>query len=155
MDAQVIELLGRNRLISELLRADLEVALPIRDRGIDLLAYVDLGPELRAFSACPVQMKASSHRAFSLDAKYAKFPSLILAHVWHIESPQEEVTFALTYPEALSVAEAMGWTKTPSWANGYYTNTAPGSKLRELLEPHRMTPERWWQKVTGTARAAA
>ena len=42
VDSQVIELLGRNRLVSELLRAGLEVAIPARDRGIDLIAYLDL-----------------------------------------------------------------------------------------------------------------
>ena len=39
MDTQMIEIMGRNRLIDELLRAGLEVALPLRDRGIDLIAY--------------------------------------------------------------------------------------------------------------------
>ena len=34
-DSQVIELLGRNLLVAELLQAGLEVALPIRDRGLD------------------------------------------------------------------------------------------------------------------------
>jgi hypothetical protein len=153
MDSQIVELLGRNRLTDELLRAGLEVALPVRDRGIDLIAYADLGPGLQAFAACPIQMKASSARAFSLDAKYAKFPNLIIAHIWHIDSPEDEVTYALTYSEALAVAEAMGWTVTVSWAKGYYTNTTPGTKLRELLEPHRMTPEKWWLKIVGAARA--
>lgn len=35
-DSQRVELLGRNRLIDELLRDNLEVALPIRDRGMTL-----------------------------------------------------------------------------------------------------------------------
>src|SRR5688500_2541417 len=112
MDSQVVELLGRNRLVDELLRAGLEVALPIRDRGVDLIAYADLGPQLSAFAACPIQMKACSGRAFSLDAKYAKFPNLLVAHIWHIDSPEDEVTFAMNYQEALAVADIMGWTKT-------------------------------------------
>ncbi len=33
MDTQVTEILGRNWLINELLRAGLEVATPLRDRG--------------------------------------------------------------------------------------------------------------------------
>jgi hypothetical protein len=41
-DTQVIELIGRNRLGSEILRDGLEVAVPARDRGIDLIAYSDL-----------------------------------------------------------------------------------------------------------------
>ncbi|MGA3024700.1 MAG: hypothetical protein ABSF98_08030 [Bryobacteraceae bacterium] len=42
-DSQVVKVLGRNLLIAELLGAGLEVALPIRDRGIDLIAYADKG----------------------------------------------------------------------------------------------------------------
>ena len=51
MDTQTTELVGRNFLVSELLRAGLEVARPERDRGIDLVAYVDLDPEGR-FRSC-------------------------------------------------------------------------------------------------------
>ncbi|MHB2036215.1 MAG: hypothetical protein ACYCPW_05680 [Nitrososphaerales archaeon] len=43
MDTQLVELAGRNWLTSELLKAGLEVARPERDRGIDLIAYVDRG----------------------------------------------------------------------------------------------------------------
>jgi hypothetical protein len=43
MEPQIVEILGRNRLIDELLRAGLEVATPERDRGIDLLVYKVIG----------------------------------------------------------------------------------------------------------------
>jgi len=46
---QVIELLGRNRLTDELLGAVLEVAIPERDQGVDLIAYLDLDPETGPF----------------------------------------------------------------------------------------------------------
>ena len=128
MDSQVLELLGRNRLIDELLRTGLEVALT-------------------SFTACPIQMKAYSGCGFSIDAKYAKFPSLLLAHIWYIDAPEDEVTFAMTCPEALAVSDLMGWTKTASWGKGYYANTSPGMKLRELLEPYRMSRDSWWPKV--------
>jgi hypothetical protein len=29
-----------------------------------------------------------------------------------------------------------------------YATTNPSPRLRELLEPYRMTPERWWERVT-------
>ncbi len=41
-DTQKTELLGRNRLIDELLRDGMEVAAPIRDLGVDLVDYADL-----------------------------------------------------------------------------------------------------------------
>lgn len=65
-DSQVVELLGRNRLIEELVLAGLGVALPLRDRGIDLIAYADLAERVENFAACPIQMKASSEAAFDL-----------------------------------------------------------------------------------------
>ncbi|MEX2121148.1 MAG: hypothetical protein WD847_16265 [Pirellulales bacterium] len=72
-DTQLIELLGRNRLIDDLLRAGLEVALPARDRGIDLIAYADLRTSVDAFVARPIQMKAASSRSFSVDVKWGRF----------------------------------------------------------------------------------
>lgn len=152
MDSQVVELLGRNRLIDELLRAGLEVALPIRDRGVDLLAFADFGPDVTRFAAAPIQMKACSNRSFGIDSKYFKFPNLLIAHIWNIASEADEVvTFAMSYAEALAIADTMGWTKTASWAKGTYVNTEPGARLRDLLEQHRMTPERWRDKVIGVA----
>jgi hypothetical protein len=38
-DTQIVELAGRNRLASELQKANIEVARPERDHGVDLLAY--------------------------------------------------------------------------------------------------------------------
>ena len=148
MDGQVIELLGRNRLVDELLRAGLEVALPERDRGVDLIAYADLDPRAPRFLARPIQMKASSAASFSIDRKYEKFPGLILAHVWHLDDPEAARTYALYYQEALTIAEQLGWTTTPSWTQqGRYSTSTPGREVMRQLEAHRMTPQAWWSKV--------
>lgn len=148
-DTQIIEIRGRHRLIDEILQPGLDVALPIRDRGIDLIVYADLIEHVQAFSARPIQMKASSEQSFGLYKKYSRFPNLILAYVWHLAAPARAVTYALTYSEALQVAEAMRWTATSSWIDsGGYSTQAPSAKLIALLEPHRMTPKAWWQKIT-------
>ena len=143
----MIEIMGRNRLIDELLRAGLEVALPMRDRGIDLIAYVDLANQVSAFVACPIQMKAASGRSFSISRKHEKFANLIYAYVWGLSSTEDAATYALTYPEAIAVGDAMGYTLTPSWKDGVYSTQRPSKKLVALLEPHRMTPKRWRQKI--------
>lgn len=155
MDAQLVEMLGRHRLIAELLRANLEVAIPARDRGIDLIAYADLGTQVTRFSACPIQLKAAIGGSFSVDRKYAKFPNLLMAYVWYLEDPVRTVTYATTYPEAVAVADAMGYTKTPSWEKGLYVTTRPSPHLVAQLEPFRMTPERWWEKITDCGRLAS
>lgn len=152
-DTQLIELLGRNRLIDDLLRAGLEVALPARDRGIDLIAYADLRTNVDGFVARPIQMKAASSRSFSVDGKYGKFANLIIAYVWHLDRSADAVVYALTFHEAVGVAEAMGWTNTASWKTGQlYTTTRPSKRLSKLLGPHRMDANAWWVKVTGCAR---
>lgn len=152
-DSQVVELLGRNRLLNELLRAGLEVAMPARDRGVDLIAYVDLKGKADAFIAKPIQMKAAMVESFSVEAKYERISDLVLAHVWHLESAEKAVTYGLLYPQAVEVAEQMGWDRTPTWKEkGYYSTTRPSTRLKDLLKPYRMTPERWWDLVAGTTQ---
>jgi hypothetical protein len=90
-DSQLTELSGRHFLIAQLVAAGLEVAMPIRDRGIDLLAYLDLSANTKEFVSCPTQMKASREARFSLDRKYQKIANLLLAYVWHLEDPQKHV----------------------------------------------------------------
>ena len=150
-DSQRVELLGRNRLIDELLRDDLEVALPLRDRGIDLIAYADLSSAVDRYAARPIQMKAAWERSFVIDRKYERIRDLLIAFVWHLDDRQRAVTYAMTHAEAVAIGETLGWTSTESWARGAYSTSRPTARLTELLEPHRMGPARWWQLVTGPA----
>jgi hypothetical protein len=61
LDSQRVELIGRSKLEAQLIRNGFEVARPHRDRGIDLIAYLDRAGRL---SAAPIQMKASSGERF-------------------------------------------------------------------------------------------
>ena len=156
MDTQTIELLGRHRLANELLQAGLEVASPLRDRGVDLIAYADIDKQVGRFVAKPIQMKAASQRSFGIWQKYLKIHNLIFAFVWNLDGKAEAETYALTSDEAIAVGTAMGWTRTPSWLqDGGYSTTRPGAKMCELLQQHRMTPERWWGKVVGSSKQRA
>src|ERR1700722_3669640 len=126
MDSQVVEIIGRNYLVSQLVSDGLEVARPERDHGIDLIAYLDLDETGGTFVACPIQMKAATFRSFGVDRKFAKFPNLLLAHVWHVNEPETKAcAYVLTYDEAFGVAEKMGWTRTASWRVGRYDVTKP------------------------------
>ena len=164
MDTQALELVGRHRLASELLLAGLEVAFPTRDRGVDLIAYVDIDPpgkdgrrepraEAGRFIAKPIQLKAASLRSFGVWKKYEKFHDLILAFVWHLDGASAPETYALTYDVSVAVAATMGWTETASWRDaGAYTTTRPGARLREQLRRHRMSPEAWRAKIGSKPR---
>ena len=138
MDTQTIELVGQHRLASELLLAGLEVAFPARDRGVDLIAYAEVGRGLGGFVARPIQMKVASRRSFGIWKKYEKIHGLILAFVWHLDGQGERDTYALTHAESLAVGDAMGWTRTASWRAGGYNTNNPGKKVCALLA--RATP---------------
>lgn len=148
MDSQQTEILGRNLLITELVRAGVEVALPLRDHGVDLLAYVDIDEQEKGagsktkFTAVPIQMKAATATNFSLNKKYERLANLLLVYVWHVGDDKPEF-FALTYAQALSVAHASGWTTTASWGKGAYATTRVGKDIRVRLEPYRMYRDRW------------
>lgn len=147
-DTQIVELIGRHYLTAELLQAGLEVATPVRDRGVDMIAYADIDNRVEKFSSCPIQLKASMKRSFSINRKYERFHNLLLVYVWNLSNDDHRVSYALTYREALSVANLAGWTKTKSWKEGgYYVNTNPGAALLSLLEPYKMSPQRWHAKV--------
>jgi hypothetical protein len=151
-DTQLTELAGRFALISQLTKDGLEVALPMRDRGVDLIAYVDLDEQGGAFVACPIQLKVTTGRRFALDRKYARIANLLLVYVWDVDQPQPP-TYALTYKQALKILEASGYSKSPSWKSGKYSISPPGVKLMKMLEPFLMKPEGWRDKILSTVSA--
>lgn len=154
MDSQTVEIIGRNYLVSMLVSDGLEVARPERDRGVDLIAYLDLD-EVGRFVACPIQMKAATTASFSLHDKYERIAQLLLVHVWYVQDPDQACAYALRYDEAKRVADQMGWTSTDSWRRGGYSTTRPSGRLKTLLAPYRMSAGCWRRKVqeAGTARS--
>jgi len=146
-DSQLTEIAGKHLLISRLVAAGFEVAQPLRDKGIDLVAYRD-GEGGKEFAAYPIQLKASSHESFSLDMKYKRFPHLLIAYVWNVQTPERSDVYALTFDDALQVMETKGYAKTDSWTKkGYYFVRSAGPELKEILKPFKMTTERWQEKL--------
>jgi hypothetical protein len=143
VDSKTIELLGRNRLVDELLQAGLDVALPVAQRGIDLIVYghQDDG----SFVACPLQLRASSGRKFAIDHTNEKMPNLIYAFVWGVGT-EKVATYALTHREMLRVGESTGYSLMQSSQKELY-GTSPNRSLLDELERYRMTPESWRQKL--------
>tara|TARA_Y100001949_G_scaffold175158_1_gene184320 strand:- start:236 stop:715 length:480 start_codon:yes stop_codon:yes gene_type:complete len=140
MDTQQVEIIGRNLLVSACVADGLEVSQPLRDRGIDLIIFDDHARHGQ-FSALPVQLKASSSRSFSVHAKYAKFPNLLMAYTWHSDNPVDARLYIMTYGDALKIAEASGWLSTSSWVDGGgYSTQSPSKKLEAMLREHEYTP---------------
>jgi hypothetical protein len=146
-DSQLTEIAGKHLLISRLISAGFEVAEPIRDKGIDLLVY-GTSKDGERFVAYPIQMKASSSESFSLDKKYEHLHGLLITYVWNVQSAAESEIFALTFNEARSLLEEKGYAKTNAWVrDGYYFVKKVDIKLKEMLEPYRMTQERWQHRL--------
>lgn len=146
LDSQQVELIGRNLLVAQLLADGVEVAAPQRDRGIDLIAYLDTD-DARGFVARPIQLKAASAASFVVDRKYERFPSLLLAYVWGVARPLESRTYCLEQHQAVQVADQMGWTTTASWRRGAYSTSKPSQELVALLQPFLMQPGDWTDRL--------
>ena len=61
-DSQVIELLGRNLLVAELLQAGLEVALPIRDREGKAYRFLIASSPVKSYAVQDEQRYATPER---------------------------------------------------------------------------------------------
>jgi len=147
MDSQQIEIIGRNILVAQLLQAGIEVAMPLRDRGVDLLCYREIDEQSGIFRALPIQLKAASRRSFGIHRKYERINDLLIAYVWNLGVDEEEEVYALTQLEAVAIGDAMGWTATESWRKGQYTTTRPSRKLLTLLEPYAMDRDAWRDRL--------
>ena len=106
IDSQLIELEARNRLVDCIIGADLEVAMPVRDDGADLIVYSRKGDG--AFSARPVQLQTATRPRFAVDRnKYEGRQGLIMAYVW---GEDRSTIYVLAYdPDVHYIAKEMGW----------------------------------------------
>jgi hypothetical protein len=140
MDTQQVEIIGRNLLVSACVADGLEVSQPLRDRGIDLIIFDDRS-DGDQFNALPVQLKASSSRSFSIHAKYAKFPNLLMAYTWHSDNPVNARLFLMTYKDAVTIGEKVGWLQTSSWIEGGgYSTQSPSKHITSFLEAFEYKP---------------
>jgi hypothetical protein len=131
--------LGVSWVTGQLTRAGFQVATEGRSR----LVVSGTGIESRL-----VQVISASGRIFSVRRKFAIVPGLLLVYVWHVREPERTNAFALTYAEAVALAEAKGWTKTSSWVDeGYYYVTQVGDELLQMLRPYEVLPGRWPEVV--------
>jgi hypothetical protein len=143
VDSQQLEIIGRGHLMASLLDGGIEVALPIRDRGVDLIAYVDQGSQ---FDARPIQLKTSARPTFAVWEKYSKIAGLLIVHVWL--QPAVEI-LAMTYGQSLAAAQHFNWTSTNSWREkGYYRTPSPTKTHVEYLNRHLIQPSEWRELIT-------
>lgn len=142
MDTQQVEITGRSLLISVFVSENLEVAQPLRDKGIDLIVYMD--DSIHGFGSLPIQLKSARKETFSISKKYLNMPNLYMAYVWHVEKPQESSIFIMRHTVAVSIAENHGYTKNNSWTKekGEWSvsSISDQGRLKQSLEPYRYMP---------------
>lgn len=131
LDPQQIELLGTAHLEAMLIKEGFEVAKPIRDKGIDLIAFRDITDQ--DFRAVPIQVKAASESAFYINKKYMG-RNIIMAYVWHVlQSPR---IFLVPYDEAVMLLPEKT-RATNSWSEkGIWAITRPGREITRALEQY-------------------
>ncbi len=137
-DSQQKEIAGKSFLVSCLIADGLEVATPLRDRGIDLIAYNDLSPDGK-FQAVPIQLKTFIKGGFSLDKKFEKFHNLLMAYVWHPLDPPNARLYVVPYKQAVKIASLV----SPSNyfdKHGQYVLSSPTNTLVNALKDYLYRP---------------
>jgi len=132
MDSQQVEIAGKSILTSLFVSENIEVAKPVRDKGIDLIIYSNKSSD--KFNAIPIQLKASTNKGFSIDSKYAKFPNLHMAYVWNVGDPQKSEIFIISYQQAVQLTNALTKYFTK---HGNYAVTRPSKKFILLISKFR------------------
>jgi hypothetical protein len=149
-DGQVTEIMARNLLVSALVGAGIEVARPERDRGVDLVAYLDLDDSHR-FVAAPIQLKGSAGTGVTFQRKYESFQGLVTVLAWNVRSLNPSF-YALTQLDIDKIAHDMGWDTKHSWTReprktaGWHVSTTKGA-LADALKPHAMRGGMDWEGV--------
>jgi hypothetical protein len=141
--ANVIELLGRNHLIVQLLEGDVHAAVPMWDQGVDLIAYYGGNGQL---IARPLQLKAAKDTRWGLHKKYASTQELLIVYIWNVTNSNEVETFCMNYAEAEELIVRHKYAESNTWKKplGHYDTTVGGtSELRKSLQPFLMTPKKW------------
>jgi hypothetical protein len=96
----------------------------------------------------PVKLKTSIHEVFALYRKDSEIPHLLVAYVWHAKGASEPEIYALSYEEALQIVRSKPYRNSKSWnEDGGYSVTHSGAELKEMLKDHRMTPDKWHQRL--------
>jgi len=145
--SNIIEMLGRNHLIGQLIEDGVHAAVPMWDQGVDLLAYY--GTE-GGLIARPLQLKVAETTRWGLYKKYANIEGLLMVYIWNVRKISDVEIYAMNYEEALNHLTISGpYTTSDSWTKkgGYDMAPAHNSKMWESLQPFRMTKGMWRSRL--------
>jgi hypothetical protein len=145
--ANMIELLGRNHLVAQLIEDDVHAAVPMWDQGVDLLAYYGGTDRL---VARPLQLKVAETTRWGVYQKYEKVQGLLMVYIWNVRRSADIEIYAMSYTEALNHLTTSGpYTNSKSWIEmgGYDMAPAQNSKMWDSLQPFRMQKGMWRERL--------
>ena len=92
--------------------------MPIRERGVDQIAYADKAANNCPFTSRPIHLKAATKECFSLTRKCGAVSDLIIVYIGHVVKAQAApIIYTLSYEDARLVAKEMEWLDTLTWKN--------------------------------------
>jgi hypothetical protein len=137
----------RSRLVDELLRDGIHVALPVGARDIDLLAYVDVGAANCPIASVPIKIASSGLTDLSCDLDESS-PGLLIAFT-PATSGQSVRTLAFTRAELVFV-RMIGLMRRMNLAGsseGARQDDASNASLDGVLQSFTMSPGKWRRKI--------
>jgi len=145
--ANIVEVLGRNHLIAQLIGGGVHAAAPLWDQGVDLLAYYGHAGGL---VARPLQLKVSEMSRWGVYKKYAEIQGLLMVHIWYVKKSSDVEIYAMSYAEAEGLLTASStYAKSNSWMKpmGHYDISPVPKELQKSLQPFRMTKGMWRDRL--------
>jgi hypothetical protein len=149
MESEMLELVGRARLMDELLEDGVNVAVPMGACEMDILAYLDSGTAACRIVSVPIKVASFCSDALSSNLWAARASGLLIALVWDISNPEHVRTFAFT-PAELTVVKMIEVIQRASAArSGERPDQACTREavLQNALEPFAMSPGKWRKKL--------
>jgi hypothetical protein len=149
VESERLEFARRARLMDELLEEGVNVALPMGECAIDMLAYVNSRTDACTVVSVPIKIVSFSSDALSINLERARASGLLIALVRQIGKPEQVRTFAFT-PAELTVVKMIAMCargnsarvgESPSHAR------TPQSILQNALEPFAISPGEWRKKI--------
>ena len=142
--ANIIEVLGRNHPIAQLIEDNFHAAVPLWDQGVDLLAYDGRSGGL---AARPLQLKVAEGSRWGVQTKYADIQGLFMVYIWH--EKQDVQIYAMSYAEALNhLTITSTYAKSDRWTKrGEYPISPVGTDLLASLQPFLMAKGKWRKRL--------
>jgi hypothetical protein len=149
MESEMQQLLGRSRVMDELLEDGVNVAVTVGVGEIDMFAYVDSRTAACRIVSVPIKIASFCSDALSSNLEASRASGLLIALVWGASDPDQVRTFAftpaeLTVVKMIEIIERGGAARSGEPPNEAYS---PEAALN-VLEPFAMSAGKWREKIS-------